>query len=105
MPRKVKIFNWLAIHDKLLAQDNMKKRGWNVSQSCTLCGELEETSNRVFVSDPYSKQTWTLIATRMENSQESDILEELWSPKTMILEEKRAKVANSSLTAIITCSI
>ena len=48
-PLKIKIFVWLATHDKTLSRENLGKRGWPGPQCCAICGCSLESNNHIFL--------------------------------------------------------
>ena len=48
-PYKIKIFVWLATHDKTLSRENLSKRGWPGPQGCAICGYGLESNSHIFL--------------------------------------------------------
>ena len=57
-PFKEKITLWLALNNKLLNWENIKKRGWNGPSWCALCHSDEETGSHLFVFYSYAESVW-----------------------------------------------
>lgn len=49
-PRKIVVFIWLCLRNKLLTWDNLCNRGWGGPNWCILCREVEVTIHHLFVS-------------------------------------------------------
>ena len=48
VPLKVKVFAWLATHDKTLSRERLGRRGWTGSQICKICGLHVESNTHIF---------------------------------------------------------
>lgn len=51
---------WLAVQNMLSTGDRM--RMWGIRQDCVLCGERDETRDRMFFACPYSYSVWDRVA-------------------------------------------
>ena len=51
---KINIFYWILLHNKILTQDNLQKRGINAVNQCSLCKEGYEDMDYLFLSCNYS---------------------------------------------------
>lgn len=47
-PMKVKYFLWLALRNRIQSAEHLKKKGWNGSEFCLLCGHTETTNHILF---------------------------------------------------------
>lgn len=47
-PMKIKVFMWMLIQHKLQTGVNMKKKNWQGSRNCYLCGSPETTDHIFF---------------------------------------------------------
>jgi ribonuclease HI/exonuclease III len=59
---KIDLFLWTLGHDSILTGDNLKRKGWAGPFRCPLCLQAEESSPHLFLSCPFSKEVWTLVA-------------------------------------------
>jgi hypothetical protein len=59
---KIKLFMWLALENKILTWDNLRKRGWEGPSVCSLCYREEESIFHIFVSCPFTLQIWNFLA-------------------------------------------
>lgn len=50
-PVKIKHFLWLALKDRIQSAEQLKKKGWDGSEFCQLCGEVETTNHILFNCD------------------------------------------------------
>ena len=57
-PLKDKIILWLALSNKLLTWENLKKRGWHGPSWCVLCHLEEETRSHMFSLYSYPEIVW-----------------------------------------------
>ena len=48
LPPKVICFNWIALHEARLTQDNLKRKGLQLVKRCYLCLDKLETVNHLF---------------------------------------------------------
>ena len=55
---KIKIFIWLATHDKTLSRERLGRRGWNGSQICEICGLHVESNNHIFLHFFFAISIW-----------------------------------------------
>ena len=46
---KINFFWWAAQHVKILTIDNLKKRGFYITNRCCLCKEKEESISQLFI--------------------------------------------------------
>ena len=58
---KINIFFWIFLQNKILTLDNLRKRGINVVNRCSLCKEGYEDRNHLFLSCTYSQKVWSFI--------------------------------------------
>ncbi|RVW80825.1 putative ribonuclease H protein [Vitis vinifera] len=49
VPTKVGFFAWEASWGKVLTQNQLKRRGWNLANKCPLCCDEEETINHILI--------------------------------------------------------
>ncbi|RVX12474.1 hypothetical protein CK203_011493 [Vitis vinifera] len=58
VPTKVSFFDWKAYWEKVLTQDQLKRRGWILANKCCLCCVEEETINHILVHCSKAKILW-----------------------------------------------
>ena len=61
VPSKVSFFAWEASWEKVLTQDQLKRRGWILANRCCLCCVKEETINHILVYCSKTKILWDLV--------------------------------------------
>ncbi|RVX10791.1 LINE-1 retrotransposable element ORF2 protein [Vitis vinifera] len=61
VPSKVSFFAWEASWEKVLTQDQLKRRGWILANRCCLCCVEEETINHILVHCSKTKILWDLL--------------------------------------------
>ncbi|RVW20076.1 hypothetical protein CK203_114273 [Vitis vinifera] len=61
VPTKVSFFDWKAYWEKVLTQDQLKRRGWILANKCCLCCVEEETINHILVHCSKAKILWDLV--------------------------------------------
>ncbi|RVW58324.1 Regulator of telomere elongation helicase 1 [Vitis vinifera] len=61
VPTKVGFFAWEASWGKVLTQDQLKRRGWNLANRCFLCCAEEETINHILVHCSKARVLWDLL--------------------------------------------
>ena len=61
VPTKVGFFAWEASWGKVLTQDQLKRRGWNLANRCPLCCDEEETINHILIHCSKAKVLWDLL--------------------------------------------
>ncbi|RVX06687.1 Serrate RNA effector molecule [Vitis vinifera] len=61
VPTKVSFFAWEASWEKVLTQDQLKRRGWILANRCCLCCVEEETINHILVHCSKAKILWDLV--------------------------------------------
>lgn len=49
IPTKVNFFVWTAIWNRILTIDNLKLRGWQISNRCYMCGAAEESMDHLLL--------------------------------------------------------
>jgi hypothetical protein len=64
VPLKLKIFIWLAIHNRVPTKDVLLHRNINIADaSCVLCGMAEETVDHLFLQCIISQSIWSHFMT------------------------------------------
>ncbi|CAL1393885.1 unnamed protein product [Linum trigynum] len=59
VPSKICYFLWLVYHNRILTQDNLMRRGWNIASRCTLCEADIETTNHLFRECRFNNSIWS----------------------------------------------
>ncbi|CAL1371675.1 unnamed protein product [Linum trigynum] len=59
IPTKVCAFMWLVAHKRILTLDNLKKRGWQLANTCELCGVEEESIDHILSQCGFVVEIWT----------------------------------------------
>jgi hypothetical protein len=57
-----KFFTWLALHDRVLTADNMLKKNWPYSETCSFCLCMFETTNHILLECNYTEAVWNIVA-------------------------------------------
>jgi hypothetical protein len=55
---KIKIFQWLILHNQILTWKNLRKRGFIGPSRCHLCQAKEETTNHLLDECTYTTEIW-----------------------------------------------
>ena len=58
-------FAWEAAWGKVLTLDKLQKRGWQLPNSCYLCGQAEETVNHLLLHCSVVSSLWEIIFSLM----------------------------------------
>jgi len=61
LENKCKIHAWILMHDKILAADNLQKRGWLHQEHCVLCNSPLETGLHLSLLCPFAKAVWDQV--------------------------------------------
>ena len=61
VPSKMSFFAWEASWEKVLTQDQLKRRGWILANRCCLCCAEEESINHILVHCSKTKILWDLV--------------------------------------------
>ncbi|CAN1144211.1 Putative ribonuclease H protein At1g65750 [Linum perenne] len=61
-PNRIKHFLWLVAHDRLLTNEERRKRTWTDDGSCSRCGHPQETVLHVLRDCSAAVNTWTHLA-------------------------------------------
>jgi len=61
IPLKVSCFTWLLAKQAVLTQENLMKRGIQLSPRCFLCGEEAETVNHLFLHCRITNILWSIF--------------------------------------------
>jgi zinc-binding in reverse transcriptase len=62
IPLKHKLFLWLALYNKFLTKENLRKRGWSGDISCVFCTlSHSENVNHFFFQCPFITPLWRKI--------------------------------------------
>jgi zinc-binding in reverse transcriptase len=56
MPRRIEVFAWLLLQNKLFTIDNLIKRGWLLPNICYLCRRQQETAQHLFINREYTQR-------------------------------------------------
>jgi hypothetical protein len=59
---KIKIFQWIILHNRILTWDNLRKRGFIGPSRCHLCQTQEETTNHILDGCAYTAELWDWAA-------------------------------------------
>ena len=62
VPPRMNVFGWLLIRNKLLTVDNLKKKGFQLVNRCTLCKANQETAKHLFNYCPFSRALYEEMA-------------------------------------------
>lgn len=57
-PLKQRLFFWLTLHNKILIEDNLRKRGYLGSSRCVLCKTELESVRHLFIFFSFSRSIW-----------------------------------------------
>ena len=57
---KLKIFPWMAWHDRIQTAQQLKRRNWDGSKRCKYCG-LEESADHLLFQCPAAMVTWCWV--------------------------------------------
>jgi hypothetical protein len=58
---KIKIFQWLILHNRILTWENLRKRGFIGPSRCHLCEEKEETTNHLLDECTLTAEVWDWV--------------------------------------------
>ena len=61
VPTKVAFFAWEATWGKVLTQNRLQKRGWQLPNRCYLCGCEEETVNHILLHYRVVRVLWEIV--------------------------------------------
>ncbi|CAN1342712.1 Putative ribonuclease H protein At1g65750, partial [Linum perenne] len=90
-PNRIKHFLWLVAHDRLLTNEERRKRTWTEDGSCSRCGHPQETVLHVLRDCSAAVNTWTHLAFRSDDRTSWDlpllpwITHHLKAPSTCLL--------------------
>ena len=59
---KVKSFIWQLANDIILTGSHLQRRGLEIDNRCTVCGQQGDTIRHIFLDCNLSKVVWTLRA-------------------------------------------
>lgn len=60
-PTRVQVFIWFMLQDKILTIQNLKRRGWEMPNRCSLCCKQEETVKHMFMLCQYTKRVMQMV--------------------------------------------
>jgi hypothetical protein len=60
IPLKVKIFIWMAVHDRIQSGVQLKKKQWFGPEECATCDKLE-TSDHILFQCPIAVFLWSFL--------------------------------------------
>jgi hypothetical protein len=63
-PAKYRLLAWLMVQNRVLTADRLMARQWPNSYFCPLCWRNLETAEHLLVECPWSRNLWTLVASR-----------------------------------------
>lgn len=64
VPNKMKMFLWIALHDKVLRNVERKRRGLTSDGDCDACHSREETAAHILRDCCHAKETWMTMVGR-----------------------------------------
>ncbi|KAJ1699007.1 hypothetical protein LUZ63_007519 [Rhynchospora breviuscula] len=88
IPPRMRIFLWQMAQNKISTIDNLKKRGWQLANVCTLCASEEETVQHLFNDCPFfieAMQTTSLHSADLSTlafTSNPNFLTQVSAPKT-----------------------
>jgi len=65
---KIKIFQWLILHNLILTWENLRKHGFIGPSRCPLCEEKEETMNHLLDECTLTAEVWDWAASIFRQS-------------------------------------
>lgn len=65
---KIGFFMWVAIQNKILTLDNLRKKGFSLANRCTLCNSYEEIVNHLLLHFTISKEVINLVLQKIGRS-------------------------------------
>lgn len=78
IPEKVKIFNWLCYHNKVLTADTLAKKGVQGPSQCPLCSTQEETIDHLMFGCVFSRKIWSALLRGLSEQTLPSSLYDLW---------------------------
>ncbi|XP_073105237.1 uncharacterized protein [Elaeis guineensis] len=81
IPKKIRIFLWLALRNRLHTGEIFNKKGWHVSAGCALCGQREETINHLLLTCPFTRSIRNVLVSHLGLSCMPTNLRKLWSTR------------------------
>lgn len=63
---KIAIFWWTCLRNKILTMDNLKKRGFHLTNRCILYHKEEESVDHILLWFSYSGEVWRLLLNMLE---------------------------------------
>ncbi|XP_074301475.1 uncharacterized protein LOC141632870 [Silene latifolia] len=61
-PRRMRVFLWLLLHDRIMSNANRARRGLTEDPCCGSCGDLEETSLHLLRDCSEARKVWSLFS-------------------------------------------
>lgn len=58
---KMNFFGWTALHDKILTQDNLSKRGFQFPNRCVMCKLDKENVPQLFLHCAFARTLWGMV--------------------------------------------
>jgi hypothetical protein len=58
---RIKVFCWLAIKNRILTKENLKKKEWKRVELCEFCDD-HETQEHLFFPCPLAKYVWSVVS-------------------------------------------
>ena len=58
---KIDIFIWTLLHNSILTNDNLKRKGWEGPSRCPLCKRTEENAHHLFITCEFTQEVWRIM--------------------------------------------
>ena len=72
---KIDIFTWQVLHNSILTNDNLKRKGWAGPSRCPLCKNAEENADHLFIACDFTQETWRIMLGPITISFPSSVVE------------------------------
>eukprot|EP00268_Persea_americana_P012099 TRINITY_DN15081_c1_g4_i1.p1 TRINITY_DN15081_c1_g4~~TRINITY_DN15081_c1_g4_i1.p1 ORF type:complete len:107 (-),score=14.64 TRINITY_DN15081_c1_g4_i1:104-424(-) len=60
-PPRILVFGWLALRNRILTMDNLRRRGMVVVNACPLCLKNEESMDQLLLRCNFAYRTWSVV--------------------------------------------
>jgi hypothetical protein len=104
---KIKVFQWLILHNRILTWENLKKRGFIGPSRCHLCEEKDETMNHLMDECPYTTKVWDWASSifRQSNRVRGNIVASITTWKENYSENKEVNLCGTLILVMIIWAI
>jgi zinc-binding in reverse transcriptase len=101
LPKRMTIFAWLMLQNKLHTTDNLTRRGWNVVSICYLCRQQAESVDHMFGCYGFTQQVRQSIKSTYRGKLSQDFTHQSYATDILYDGDKFQKIIQITMCFVI----